>query len=122
MAQGLSRSLLAFSSFIRDYIDPVIKADQCALYVDEAAITLQQLIKNLRAVFQCLKKTGPTLSMAQCQFKVKEVDFLGRIITTKGVAHKSKRSQKSQKNQISTNQESTSTTQRIFGILSKLYT
>ena len=29
-AQGLSRSLSAFSSFIREYLDPVIKADQCA--------------------------------------------------------------------------------------------
>ena len=30
LAQGLSRSLSAFSSFIREYLDPVIKADQCA--------------------------------------------------------------------------------------------
>ena len=30
LAQGLSRSLSAFSSLIREYLDPVIKADQCA--------------------------------------------------------------------------------------------
>ena len=88
-AQGLSRSLSAFSSFIPEYLDPVIKADQCAQYVDDTGIadnTPQQLIKNLRAVFQCLRKTGLKLSMAKCHFLVQEVDFLGRTKTTKGVA------------------------------------
>ena len=59
MAQGLSRSLTAFASFIRRCLDQVIKADQCAQYVKDigiAANTPQQLINNLRAVFQCLKK------------------------------------------------------------------
>ena len=57
LAQGLSRSLSAFSSLIRDYPDPVMKADQCAQYVDDigiAANTPEQMIKNLPAVFQCL--------------------------------------------------------------------
>ena len=38
LAQGLSRSLTAFSSFIRKYLDPVIKADQCAQYFDDIGI------------------------------------------------------------------------------------
>ena len=89
LAQGLIRSLSAFSSFIREYLDPVIKADQCAQYVDDigiAANTPEQLIKNLRAVFQCLRKAGLKLSMTKCHFGVQEVDFLGRPITTNGVA------------------------------------
>ena len=89
LAPGLSRSLSAFSSFIREYLDPVIKADQRAQYVDDigiAANTPEQLIKNLRAVFQCLRKAGLKLSMAKCQFGVQEVDIHGRTITTKGVA------------------------------------
>ena len=89
LAQGLSRSLSAFSSFIREYLDPVIKADQCAQYVDGIGIatnTPEQLIKNLRAVFQCLRKADLKLSMAKCHFGVQEVDFLGRTITTKRVA------------------------------------
>ena len=32
-AQGLSRSVPAFSSFMREYLEPVVKADQCAQYV-----------------------------------------------------------------------------------------
>ena len=92
LAQGLSCSLSAFSSFIREYLDPVIKADQCAQYVDDigiAANTPQQLIKNLPAVFQCLRKAGLKLSMAKCHFGVQKVDFLARTITTtKGVPPK----------------------------------
>ena len=89
LAQGLSRSLSAFLSFIREYLDPVIKADQCAQYVGGIGIagnTPEQLIKNLRAVFQCLRKAGLNLSMAKCHFELQGIDFLGRTITTKGVA------------------------------------
>ena len=62
LAQRLSRSLSAISSFIRNYLDPLTKADQCAQNVDDigiAANTPEHLIKNLRAVFQCLRKAGP---------------------------------------------------------------
>ena len=89
LAQGLSFSLSAPSSFIREYLDPVIKVDQCAQYVDDigvAANTPEQLIKHLRAVFQCLQKAGLKLSMAKCHFGIQEVNFLGRTISTKGVA------------------------------------
>ena len=51
-----------------------------------AANTPQQLIKNLRAIFQCLLTTGLTFSMAKSHFGVQEVDFLGRTKITKGVS------------------------------------
>ena len=95
LAQGLSRSISAFSSFVLDHFDAVIKADQCPHYVNIvgiAANTPQQLIKNLRAVFQCLRKTGLKLSMAKFHFGVQEVHFFGRTITTKGVAPQKQRS------------------------------
>ena len=38
LAQGLSRSLSPSSSFMREYLDPVVKADQCAQYVDDIGI------------------------------------------------------------------------------------
>ena len=89
LAQGLSCYLSEFSSFTREYLDPVIKADQCAQYVGDigiAANTAEQLIKNLRAVFQYLWKAGLKLKMIKCHFGVQKLDFLGRTITTKGVA------------------------------------
>ena len=38
LAQGFSRYVSAFSSFMREYLDPVVKADQCAQYVDDNGI------------------------------------------------------------------------------------
>ena len=87
LAQGPNRSISAFSSFIRKYLDPVVKADQCAQYVDDIGIAAnapEQLLKNLGAVFQCLRKAGLKLSMAKCNLQ--EVDFLGRTITIDGAA------------------------------------
>ena len=57
LAQGLSRSVSAFSSFMREYLDPVVKADQCAQYVDDigiAANNATDLTRNIRAIFQCI--------------------------------------------------------------------
>ena len=48
-------------------------------------------MKNLRAVFQCLRKARLKLSIAKSLFGVQEVDFLGRKIITNGVALKSKK-------------------------------
>ena len=56
-AQGLSRSVSAFSSLMREYLDPVVKADQCAQYVDDigiAANNATDLTRNIRAVFKCI--------------------------------------------------------------------
>ena len=61
LAQGLSRALSAFSSFMREYLDKVIKADQCAQNVDDigiAANNATQLINNLRATFECIRTAG----------------------------------------------------------------
>ena len=88
LAQGLSRALSAFSSFMRDYLDKVIKADQCAQYVDDigiAANNATQLINNLRATFECIRTAGLKLTMHKCHFGAKEIDFLGRTITPEGV-------------------------------------
>ena len=89
LAQGLSRSLSAFSSFMRDYLDKAIKADQCAQYVDDigiAANDTKQLCTNIGTVFECIRDAGLKLSMSKCHFGVKQVDFLGRTITPDGVA------------------------------------
>ena len=89
LAQGLSRALSAFSSFMREYLDAVIKADQCAQYVDDigiAANTTEQLIKNIRAVFKCIREAGLKLTIEKCHFGVTQVEFLGRTITPDGIA------------------------------------
>ena len=61
LAQGLNRALSAFSSFMREYLDKVIKADQCAQYVDNigfAANDAGHLITDLRATFKGIQEAG----------------------------------------------------------------
>ena len=89
LAQGLSRALSAFSSFMREYLDKVIKADQCAQYVDDigiAANSVTHLIRNIRAVFECIRQAGLKLSIDKCHFGVIKVEFLGRTITPQEIA------------------------------------
>ena len=54
LAQVFNRSLSAFTSVIRECLDPLVKADQCAQYVDDigiAAHTSDELITNLELLF-----------------------------------------------------------------------
>ena len=95
LAQGLNRALFAFSSFLREYLDKVIKDDQCAQYVDGiwiAANYVTQLIRNIRAVFEWIRKAGPKLTLEKCLFGVTEVEFHGRTITPQGIAPKTTKS------------------------------
>ena len=58
LAQSLSRSVSVFFSYMREYLDPVVKADQCAQYVDDIGITAnnaKDLTQNIRAVFKCIR-------------------------------------------------------------------
>ena len=91
LAQGLSRALSAFSSFMREYLRKVIKADQCVQYVDDigiAANDADHLIANLRATFKCIQEAGLKLTMHKCHFGAKEIDFLGRTITPETITPK----------------------------------
>ena len=66
-----------------------VKADKCAQYVDDIGITahtVEELLSNIEAVFQQIQKAGLKLSMSKCAFGHPQIDFLGRSITSKGVA------------------------------------
>ena len=88
LAQGLNRSLSAFNSTVREYLDPLVKADKCAQYVDDigiAANTVEELVDNIEAVFTKVRQAGLKLSMSKCAFGHPEIEFLGRSITSKGI-------------------------------------
>ena len=61
LAQGLSRSVSDFSSFIRKYLDPVVQADQCAQYVDDIGIAannatdLEDILVDYHNIFARLR-------------------------------------------------------------------
>ena len=74
---------------MREYLDPVVKADQCAQYVDDirnAANNATDLTRNIRAVFQCIRQAGLKLTIENCHFGVRQVEFLGRKISPEGIS------------------------------------
>ena len=84
LAQGLSRALSALSIFMREKLDKVIKAHQCAQYVDDTGFAVkdaEQLVQNLGQISQCIRNTRLILTMHKCHFGATEIDFLGRTIT-----------------------------------------
>ena len=97
LAQGLSRSVSAFSSFMREYLDPVVKADQCAQYVDDigiAANNATDLTQNIRAVFKCIRQAGLKLTIENCHFGVRQLEFLGSTISPEGFSPQARKIQK----------------------------
>ena len=94
LAQCLSRSVSAFSSFTREYLDPVVKADQCAQYVGDlgiAANNATDLTRNIRAVFKFIRQAGLKLTIKKCHFGVRKVEFLGSTIPPEGISHQARK-------------------------------
>ena len=92
LAQGLSRPVFAFSSFMLEYLDPVVKGDQGAQYVDDigiAANNATDLARNIRGVFKCFRQAGLKLTTEKCHFGVRQNEFLRRTISSKGVSPQS---------------------------------
>ena len=83
-AQDISRSLFAFSSSMAEYLDPIVKADQCAQYVDDIGIAAKNdtdLTWNLREVFKCILLAELKLKLEKCHFGLRKFEFLGRSIS-----------------------------------------
>ena len=98
---------------MREYLDKVTKADQCAQYVDDIGIPAndaEQVIENLRATFQCVQK-----AIHKCHFAATEFDFLGRTITLAGMKQQRSRVQNLLAN--TKIQKSKKALQRYLGVL-----
>ena len=96
LAQGLSRSVSAFLSFMREYLGPVVKADQCVQYVDDigiAANNATDLTRNIQAVFECIRQAGLKLTIEKCHFGVRQFEFLGRTISPEGISPQARKIQ-----------------------------
>ena len=96
LAQSLSRSVSDISSCRREYLDPVVKTDQCAEYVDDIGITANNatnLTRNIRAFFRCLRQAGLKLTIGKC-FGVRQAEFLGRTISPEKVPPQARKIQK----------------------------
>ena len=82
---------------MREYLDPVVKADQWAQHVDDigiAANNATDFIRNFRAVFQCIRNVRLKLTIEECHFGVRQVEFLGRTFSSEGVSPQTHKIQK----------------------------
>ena len=89
LAQRLSRSVSAFWSFMREYLDPFVKADQCAHYVDDIGTVVNNatdLTRNIRAAFKWIRQAGLKLTIEKCHFGVRQIEFPGRTNSPEGIS------------------------------------
>ena len=73
---------------MREYLDPVVKADQCAQHVDDIGISANNatdLTRKIRAVFKCNRQAGLKLTIEKSHFGVRQFEFLGRTTSSEGV-------------------------------------
>ena len=94
LAQGLGKSVTGFSSFIRHYLDPCLAANICTQFMDDigcAVNKFEDLIPNLRKVFDCLRRSGLKLSTEKCEIATNSMKFLGNVITPKGISPQSEK-------------------------------
>ena len=118
MAQVFDKSLSAFTGVIREYLDPVLKADRSPQYFDDigvAAHTESELIQNLDRVFKQSQKAGMELSIERCHFGEHSIKFLGNAISSVGFDPNEKRETKILKNLIITS--SVKTLKRYLGFV-----
>ena len=74
---------------MREYLDPVVKADKCAQFVDDigiAANNAMDLTRNIRAVFKCSRQAGLKLTIEKSLFGVRKVEFQGRTTSPEGIS------------------------------------
>ena len=95
-AHGFIRSVSGFSSFMREYLDTVVKADQCAQCVDDIGIDAKNatdLTRTIRAVFKCFRIAGLKLTIEKSHFGVTQVEFLGRTIPPERISPQTRKFQ-----------------------------
>lgn len=85
MCFGLSNAAQTFQRFI----DEVLRDLNCFAYLDDilvASSSDEQHIKDLETIFQRLNTYGLVLNVEKCIFGVKQLNFLGCLISSKGIS------------------------------------
>ena len=96
LAQDLRTSVFAISSLMREYLDLVVKADQCAQKVDDignADNNATDLPRNSRAVFECIRKRGLKLTVEKYYFGVQKVPFFESNISPEEISSQARKIQ-----------------------------
>ena len=87
MAMGLTGAPATFSALMAQVLAG-LQWTTCLVYLDDLIVlgrTLEEHLKNLEQVLECLEEVDLKLKPTKCQFARKEVDFLGHVVSAEGL-------------------------------------
>lgn len=88
MPFGYSEALAEFQKRILQIFNPLEQAGKILIYIDDILIatsTVKDNLNILKEVLICLKQYGLELNLAKCTFLVREIEYLGYLISSKGI-------------------------------------
>ena len=89
LAQGLSKSVTVFSSFIRHYLDHCLAACICTQFMEDigSAVTeFSHLLPILRKIFDCIRRSRLKLSPEKFKIASQSIKLLGSTITNEAIS------------------------------------
>ncbi|KAI0995212.1 hypothetical protein K3495_g12971, partial [Podosphaera aphanis] len=87
MPFGLTNAPATFQARINEILRPFLDIF-CTAYIDDVLIYSDNLVdhrRHVNSVLKAIKESGLKLDIKKCAFEVKEVTYLGMIISTTGV-------------------------------------
>ena len=85
---GLSVSPAIFTRKMQEVLRPLLKKGWCKNYLDDVVLwasSFEELLDRLRETFQQLEECGLKLNVSKCTFGMKEIKFLGHIVSEQGI-------------------------------------
>ena len=86
---GLTNSLATFQTMMNTILRPVIVKGKVQVYMDDILVytlTMKEHWELIRRVLKILKENKLFLKPEKCKFKKEQVDYLGVVISAKGVS------------------------------------
>ena len=85
---GMSNSPTTFQSYMNDIFEDLILKGWILVHVDDILVfakTIEELNKRTKAVLDIMEEQGLHLKPEKCQFQKRQIEFLGSVISEKGV-------------------------------------
>ena len=96
MPFGLSNAPATFQRLM-DLVLAGLQWSHCLVYIDDIIVfgkTFQEHLSNLQMVFERIRQAGLKIKPSKCDLLKKEVQFLGHIVSEKGIAANPMKSEK----------------------------
>ena len=87
MPFGLTNAPATFQRLINNVLRPALKK-YALVYLDDVIIfskTIEEHIQHIESVFNLLRNAGLKIKLSKCTFLQREVEYLGHIVTEKGI-------------------------------------